>query len=201
MKHQMEDYHEPNKSGAARAARYNANDSRKPWHLSHSHRSARADALLFGHLPRKEIMNTSYGWIKLYRCLLDDPLWQCGTNEQKIILITLLLMANHAEAKWQWNGRPYHCKPGQMITSLNSIQEKIGKRISLFQIRYAIKHFEMMGFLINKSSKTGRLITICNWESYQSNDKMFHNEVAQIASTSPQLRHQIVTTSPHLTRM
>jgi len=138
-------------------------------------------------------MNTSYGWIKLYRCLLDDPLWQCGTNEQKIILITLLLMANHAEAKWQWNGRPYHCKPGQMITSLNSIQEKIGKRISLFQIRYAIKHFEMMGFLINKSSKTGRLITICNWESYQSNDKMFHNEVAQIASTSSPDRHDIAT--------
>jgi hypothetical protein len=58
-------------------------------------------------------MNTSHGWVKLYRCLLDDPIWQCSTNEQKIILVTLLLMANHAEAKWQWNGHPYHCQPGR----------------------------------------------------------------------------------------
>jgi hypothetical protein len=57
------------------------------------------------------IMNTSNGWIKLYRCLLEDPLWQCS-NEQKIILVTLLLMANHTEAKWEWNGRPYQCRPG-----------------------------------------------------------------------------------------
>ena len=56
-------------------------------------------------------MNTSHGWTKLYHCLLDDPLWQCSTNEQKIILFNLLLVANHAEAKWQWNGRPYHCRP------------------------------------------------------------------------------------------
>ena len=46
------------------------------------------------------------GWIKLYRCLLAGPLWQCGTSEQKVILVTLLLMANHAEKKWKCNGRP-----------------------------------------------------------------------------------------------
>jgi len=38
-------------------------------------------------------MNTSHSWIKLYRCLLDDPLWQYGTSKQKVILVTLLLMA------------------------------------------------------------------------------------------------------------
>ena len=138
-------------------------------------------------------MNTSTGWIKLYRCLLDDPLWQCGTNEQKIILVTLLLMANHAEKKWQWNGQPYHCQPGQMITSLNSIQEKCGKDISLFQIRHAIKRFECMGFLVNKSSKTGRLITICNWDAYQSKDAREHNDVVQNVSTSSPDGHRIVT--------
>ena len=80
-----------------------------------------------------------------------------------------------------------------MITSINSIQEKVGKRISLFQIRHAIKRFECMGFLVNKSSKTGRLITICNWERYQSKDETYHNDVAQNASTSSQDSHKIVT--------
>jgi DNA replication protein DnaD len=110
------------------------------------------------------------GWIKLYRCLLDDPLWQCGTNEQKIILITLLLMANHAEKKWQWQGKPYICRPGQMITSLQSIQEKCGKKISIQKIRTALERLKNMGFLNKQTSKHNTLITICNWELYQNRD-------------------------------
>ena len=115
-------------------------------------------------------MNTSNGWIKLYRCLLDDPLWQCSTTEQKIILVTLLLMANHAEKKWQWNGQPYTCQPGQMITSLNSIQEKCGKDISIRKIQLALIRFEKMGFLLKQTSPVNTLITICNWSSYQTPD-------------------------------
>ena len=138
-------------------------------------------------------MNTSNGWIKLNRCLLDDPIWQCSTNEQKIILVTLLLMANHAERKWEWKGRPYQCQPGQMITSLASIRDKVGKRISLFQIRHAIKRFETMGFLVNKSSKTGRLITICNWDAYQSKDQSCHNDDVQNTSIWPQDSRMNVT--------
>jgi DNA replication protein DnaD len=116
-------------------------------------------------------MNTSHGWIKLYRCLLDDPIWQCSTNEQKIILVTLLLMANHAEAKWQWNGTPFHCQPGQMVTSLKSIYEKCGKRISVRKIQLALIRFEKMGFLLKQTSHINTLITICNWTTYQSREK------------------------------
>ncbi|MFS1351445.1 hypothetical protein ACLZX5_14425 [Enterococcus faecium] len=35
------------------------------------------------------------GWIKIYRQLLEKPIWQESTPEQKVILITLLSMANH----------------------------------------------------------------------------------------------------------
>ena len=108
------------------------------------------------------------GWIKLYRCLLDDPIWQVNTNEQKVILVTLLLMANHAERKWQWQGKPYLCQPGQMITSLAGIQAKCGKHISIRNIRTALKRFETLGFLTNQSTAHSRLITICHWEAYQN---------------------------------
>ena len=113
-------------------------------------------------------MNTSYGWIKLYRCLMDDPVWQCSSSEQKVILVTLLMMANHAERKWEWNGMPFQCQPGQMITSQTSIQGKVGQRISITKIRPALRRFEKMEFLANQSTKHNRLITICNWEFYQS---------------------------------
>ncbi len=108
------------------------------------------------------------GWIKLYRCLLDDPIWQCSRPEQKVILITLLLMANHREKKWQWHGKPYICRPGQIITSLASIQAKCGKPISIRNIRTALKRFERLGFLTNQSTPHNRLITICQWDTYQN---------------------------------
>ena len=115
-------------------------------------------------------MNTANGWVKLYRCLLDDPIWQCSTSEQKVILVTLLLMANHAERKWEWNGMPYQCQPGQMITSLKSIHAKCCKKISIQKIRTALERFEKMGFLNKQSNKQNTLITICNWSAYQSYD-------------------------------
>lgn len=55
-----------------------------------------------------------------------------------------------------------------MITSLASIREKVGKRISIKKIRTALLRFEKMGFLTNHSTKHNRLITICNWDYYQS---------------------------------
>ncbi len=125
-----------------------------------------------------------HGWIKLYRCLLDDPLWQCGTNEQKVILVTLLLMANHAETQWQYNGKPYTCKPGQMITSLRSIQQKCGGHISLQKIRTALQRFEQMGFLNKQTNTHNTLISICNWDVYQSSERPVNTPITQRSQTN-----------------
>ena len=107
------------------------------------------------------------GWITLHRKLLDKPIWFESTPEQKVILITLLLMANHKEREWEWMGKPYKAKPGQFVTSLESIRQKCGKGISLQNIRTAIKRFEKYEFLTNEVTKVNRLITIINWEFYQ----------------------------------
>ena len=50
----------------------------------------------------KEIERVRRGWIKLYRVLLDDPVWKLSTPEQKAILVTILLMVNHDPAEWEW---------------------------------------------------------------------------------------------------
>ena len=113
-------------------------------------------------------MNTSYGWIKLYRCLLRHPLWETTTAEQKVLLVALLMMANHAEKKWEWNGKPYVCKPGQMITSLNSLSDKCGTGVTRRKVQTALRFFENCGFLVKQSSQHNTLITICNWEAYQN---------------------------------
>lgn len=110
------------------------------------------------------------GWVKLYRELLEKPIWQLSTPSQKTVLITLLMLANHSGKNWEWNGQPYHLEPGQLITSLSSLAGKCGKGVSVQSVRSALLKFSKYGFLTNQSTKVSRLVTIVNWRKYQGQD-------------------------------
>lgn len=114
-------------------------------------------------------MSNKGGWIKLYRELLDKPIWFESTPEQKVILVTLLLMANHDGRQWEWQGQQYYAGPGQFVTSLPKIAEACGPGISIQNVRTALKRFEKYEFLTDQSTKKNRLITINNWAFYQDN--------------------------------
>lgn len=109
----------------------------------------------------------SEGWIKLHRELLNKSIWTCSTPAQKVILITLLMMANHEGREWEFKGRRIKLQPGQFITSLPSIAKMAGDGVSIRNIRTALKRFAEYEFLTDESTANGRLITICNWERYQ----------------------------------
>ncbi|MDP4290962.1 MAG: DNA replication protein DnaD [Bacteroidota bacterium] len=108
-----------------------------------------------------------HGWIKVHRTLLEKPIWKQSTPEHKAILITILLMANHEKNEWEWNGIKCNCKPGEFITSVQSIINNAGKGISRQNVRTALSRFEKLEFLTIQSTKQSTKITICNWESYQ----------------------------------
>lgn len=109
----------------------------------------------------------SEGWIKLYRCLFNKAIWQNSTPEHKVILITLLGMANHKGKEWEWKGKQFKAEPGMLVTSLDSICTMCGKGISIQNVRSALNKFEKYEFLTQEVTKTGRLITIVNWGIYQ----------------------------------
>ncbi|HAB8969208.1 TPA_asm: DnaD domain protein [Listeria monocytogenes] len=109
----------------------------------------------------------SHGWIKLHRDLKEKPIWKSSTPEQKTILVTLLMMANHKENEWEWMGKPFKAKPGEFVTSIKSITEECGKGISSQNVRTALKRFENYGFLTKESTKVNTLINIVNWGVYQ----------------------------------
>ena len=109
----------------------------------------------------------SEGWIKLHRELLDKSIWTCSTSVQKVILITLLMMANHEGREWEFKGKRIKLQPGQFITSLPAIAKLAGAGVSVQNIRTALKRFAEYEFLTDESTANGRLITICNWERYQ----------------------------------
>jgi hypothetical protein len=80
-------------------------------------------------------------------------------------------MANHAEKEWEWKGERYKVKPGQFVTSLKAIAEKCGDGVSIRNVRTALERFEKYEFLTNESTNRNRLITITNWEFYQSKEE------------------------------
>lgn len=111
------------------------------------------------------------GWVKLYRELVDKPIWRTSTPAQKSILVTILLMANHEPNEWEWNREKFSITKGQFVTSLQSIANKCGKGISVQNVRTAISRFSDLEFLTCESTKMGRIITICNWCRYQPDKK------------------------------
>lgn len=133
------------------------------------------------------------GWVSVYRELLEKPIWITSTPEQKTILMTLMLMANHKDAEWEFKGEKFTVKKGQMITSLESIVLKCGKGVTIQNVRTALVRFEKYGFLTNESTNKNRLITLVNWEVYQ------HKEDEPNKQTNKQLTSNQQATNKQLT--
>lgn len=111
------------------------------------------------------------GYIKLFRKIKQSALYKDCNAKQRDILINLLLSANHKPSEWIYKGQKYTVKGGQFITSLESIASMCAKDVTVQNVRTALKKFEKYGFLTNESTNKNRLITIINWEFYQSNEK------------------------------
>lgn len=134
------------------------------------------------------------GWVKIHRELFEHPIWKNSTPEQKVVLITLIGMANHEPNRWEWNGEIFEVERGQMITSLESIKESCGKGVSIQNIRTALVRFEKLNFLTSKSTNKGRLITIENYSKWQDVDAETNNgDNKQLTSTSQATNKHLTT--------
>ena len=109
----------------------------------------------------------SGGWVKIWRKTMQSQMYRSLTSAQRDVMMACLMLANHEEKEWEWGAQVFRCAPGQFITSLESLKENCAKDVSIKQIRGAIEKLEKWDFLANKSAKTGRLITINNWATYQ----------------------------------
>ena len=136
------------------------------------------------------------GWYKFYRKLYTKPIWLKSTPEQKVILVALLGKANHKEKEWEWKGKQFKAKPGQFVTSINSIIDMCGKGISEQNVRTALKRFEKYEFLTQEVTKTGRLITIVNWGLYQGIELETNKETnSHLTKTSQRANKDLTDTS------
>ena len=125
------------------------------------------------------------GYIKLWRALIQKPIWLLSTPEQRSVLIAVLLLANHKGHEWEWSGKKFEVDPGQFVTSLESLRKKSGAGISTQNVRSALRRFEKLEFLTNKATKSGRLISVVNWESYQPKSDRGQQSTQQRGNKDP----------------
>lgn len=102
------------------------------------------------------------GWIKIHRGLLDWE-WYSDTNCVRMAL-HLLLMANFQTKRW----RGITVERGQLVTSRSMLARETG--LSEREVRTAISKLEKSDFLTSRATSSYTIVTICNYEKYQSTD-------------------------------
>lgn len=105
-------------------------------------------------------MQNLNGFVKIHRKLVRWGWYQ--DNVVKGVFLHLLLTANFEDMPWQG----ITIKRGQLVTNLQRMSNELG--FSVQQIRTALKKLASTNEITSKSTNKFSLITIVNWEEYQS---------------------------------
>ncbi len=101
------------------------------------------------------------GYIKLYRQIMKWE-WYDDANTFRLF-IHLLLKANYEDAQW----RGLTIKRGQLFTSIGHLSHEL--KISDKAVRIALDKLIKTKEVASKGASNGTMITICKYDSYQSN--------------------------------
>jgi len=113
----------------------------------------------------------SDGWIKLHRKLLDDAMMK--KSQYLHLWIVLLLEATHKKVEFICNGKKKTLRPGQLLTSrkrlcmLTGIEQRTIERI--------LDYFENEQQIAQQTTNKFRILTINNWQNYQTAAQQTHS--------------------------
>ncbi len=100
----------------------------------------------------------------LHRKLLDHPVFK---NPKALQLwLALLLLAQHSESRFEWNGRFQTLKAGQLLTGRKKLSELTGIKPST--IVNILKMLESEQQINQQKTTKYTIITIVNWDKYQN---------------------------------
>ena len=133
--------------------------------------------------------NSTKGWIKLHRKLLDWE-WYDDINT-RLVFMHLLLTVNYEPSKYM--GKTIEV--GQRLFGRAKLASEIG--VSEQQLRTALNRLKSTNEITIISTKQGSLVTIENWGSYQEKDSQDNQPTNQ--PTNQQLTNDQPTANQQLT--
>ncbi len=130
------------------------------------------------------------GWIKLHRKLLK---WEWYHDSKMVhLFIYLLLSANHEPGRW----RGIEIDRGQLVTGLHSLQK--GTNLSIQTIRTCLSKLKKTQELTIQSTNRFSLITLCNYEDYQSNCDEANSPANKQLTNKQQTTNKQLTTNKNV---
>lgn len=127
------------------------------------------------------------GWIKMHRKMLDNPI-VCKSSDHLSVWVYLLLNAAHEEYPALFQGEKIILKPGQLITGRKAIADFLG--INESKVKRILTDFESDQQIDRQRSNKNSLISLINWNKYQSSDQQNDQ---QMTSKRPADDQQVTT--------
>lgn len=116
-------------------------------------------------------MNDSSGWIKIHRSILEWEWWD--DRNTRDLFIFIIISANHKSKTW--HGK--EISVGSFVTSLQSLA--FGSGLSVQQVRTSLNKLKSTGEITDKSTSEYRIITVCNYDKYQTTQDDFQQAIQQ----------------------
>lgn len=109
-------------------------------------------------------MNCERGWVKLHRCIWDNP----RSKDPDWLAVWVYIFSNvtHQPMPAIFNGQRIILKPGQMITGRIKISSFTGVHQS--KVKRVLDVLKSEHQIEQQTCNASSLITVVNWETYQS---------------------------------
>lgn len=126
------------------------------------------------------------GWIKIHYKFLS---WEWFQDDGMVrLFINLLLRANYQPKKW----KGMVIERGQLVTGRKQLCLETG--LSEQTIRTCLQRLEDTGEIIRKPTNKFSIVTICNYDTYQYEEK---ESSQQLTNNQPTTNQQLTTTSEY----
>lgn len=117
------------------------------------------------------------GYVFVYRKLLQSPIWTKLEPGVLKVMLACLLRAHWKASTWYDGAHQVEILRGSFITSYPNMATLCN--LTQKQVRGAFSHLENAGFITCTKGWKWTLVTVLNYDSYQSNSLDFESENAQ----------------------
>ena len=128
-------------------------------------------------------INKDAGYIKLYRSMWDNPVITKDADHIAI-WVYLLTHATHKRTAVMFGGKRIFLKPGELTTGRRVLSREM--QISESKVQRVLKSFEIEQQIEQRTDRQCRLISIVNWNEYQSSEQRNEQRVNNDRTTSEQ---------------
>lgn len=137
------------------------------------------------------------GYVRLYRALLDSPIFNYKKEGLLKLFLYCILKATHkAQRVKASNGSgevEVLLEPGQLFFGGPSAGSKI--RINVSTLRRRLMKLKALGVVNIRTTSAGSIVTVCNWTTYQSDSKESEQQSEQ-PSEQPNAKSEQPTEQP-----